>query len=677
MVKYRDRLLVVLALVSLLLSCTPYDIDRIVCGGHGQCPTGWHCDLEPDQSLGETAVCVPGEATSAGVGVSVQKIHIPAMGVSVGLMGALHTFRSGFAGVQEAINEDVLGFPLLSGAQTRDDGSASSRVRPGGESLYSPEERQYVPKAERPVVQLIAPSLAARSPADIGVGVEPTSTISLGHWNCGGGDELFLDNSVETFSAGSTWQAGSVFEEPSLVDGPRMPVLPNPEGPNMTAGRVLILPGETLRLQAPNRSLDPLAQDVVLALGSNFNRSNRPDCGETICNDQIDNDGDGKVDCMDADCEGRPGPPGSELICRESTCWDGIDNDGNGLVDCEDTESDCRDSDCVGPERGNIAAFPVSEDGSVEISWEELSSSLQFDAFSAEQDLSFMLAWGRTRSRIALDTERGVQSALLSSSQWLVAQTIVLESGQYLLDVDPQREKELPGRVFSVQLGQVGPVAGEAQWSDESGYQVFAVDRFERATIGYQNPLEDYWVTPVDNVIRDVEVDLSDLCRGPAAILVAHCDLYSGADQECTFSGVGTIDNRHPQLHCDNVFPSEEHEAMVRPWQVTCSSFSERPEGVDPTVHRYFFEAVAGTKYQIDVLATQLAMDGDMDVEMVLRNQSGVEQPFQGYGSAQDYCNSDPRMVWECGQTGVYELEVWQGDDENDSGPYKLLIEPL
>ena len=49
------------------------------------------------------------------------------------------------------------------------------------------------------------------------------------------------------------------------------------------------------------------------------------------CNDLYDNDGDGLVDCFDSDCW--------EFIrCfeREEDCKDGIDNDGDGLIDCED-----------------------------------------------------------------------------------------------------------------------------------------------------------------------------------------------------------------------------------------------------------------------------------------------------------------------------------------------------
>ncbi len=51
-----------------------------------------------------------------------------------------------------------------------------------------------------------------------------------------------------------------------------------------------------------------------------------------ICNDGIDNDGDGFIDCDDDDCA-------SEPSCVE-ICNDGIDNDGDGFIDCDDNDCD-------------------------------------------------------------------------------------------------------------------------------------------------------------------------------------------------------------------------------------------------------------------------------------------------------------------------------------------------
>ena len=62
-----------------------------------------------------------------------------------------------------------------------------------------------------------------------------------------------------------------------------------------------------------------------------------------VCNDQIDNDGDRKTDCADRDCRKDPActdggdTGGSEG--KGKTCADGLDNDGDSLIDCDD--SDC------------------------------------------------------------------------------------------------------------------------------------------------------------------------------------------------------------------------------------------------------------------------------------------------------------------------------------------------
>lgn len=64
---------------------------------------------------------------------------------------------------------------------------------------------------------------------------------------------------------------------------------------------------------------------------------NRPE----VCNDGIDNDGDRKVDCADSDCYRDPECPrstGRRLEGIRGTCSDGADNDEDGLVDCADPD---------------------------------------------------------------------------------------------------------------------------------------------------------------------------------------------------------------------------------------------------------------------------------------------------------------------------------------------------
>lgn len=64
---------------------------------------------------------------------------------------------------------------------------------------------------------------------------------------------------------------------------------------------------------------------------------------ETQCTDGVDNDGDGLVDCADADCFDDPYcQAGGREERSDAACSDWIDNDGDGAIDCED-------QDCHGP----------------------------------------------------------------------------------------------------------------------------------------------------------------------------------------------------------------------------------------------------------------------------------------------------------------------------------------
>jgi len=111
---------------------------------------------------------------------------------------------------------------------------------------------------------------------------------------------------------------------------------------------------------------------------------------ETQCDDGIDNDGDGLVDCADSDCQNDPvcGVCGNGIVeageqCDDGNvtigdgcddrcmlevspeiCNDGIDNDLDGLVDCADT--DCAsDPACGSPMCGNgiVEAGEECDDG--------------------------------------------------------------------------------------------------------------------------------------------------------------------------------------------------------------------------------------------------------------------------------------------------------------------------
>ncbi|MGH7885744.1 MAG: hypothetical protein ACRENO_08635, partial [Thermodesulfobacteriota bacterium] len=74
---------------------------------------------------------------------------------------------------------------------------------------------------------------------------------------------------------------------------------------------------------------------------------------ETDCTNSIDDDGDGDLDCADADCAA---DPACELP-NETTCDDTLDNDGDGLPDCLDSDCDL-DPAC---ETGNVECSDLAD----------------------------------------------------------------------------------------------------------------------------------------------------------------------------------------------------------------------------------------------------------------------------------------------------------------------------
>ncbi len=64
---------------------------------------------------------------------------------------------------------------------------------------------------------------------------------------------------------------------------------------------------------------------------------------EVDCENEVDDDGDGLVDCLDPDCSFTPN-------CASEICGDGIDNEGDGLTDCLDPDCDAElscDTSCA------------------------------------------------------------------------------------------------------------------------------------------------------------------------------------------------------------------------------------------------------------------------------------------------------------------------------------------
>jgi hypothetical protein len=83
--------------------------------------------------------------------------------------------------------------------------------------------------------------------------------------------------------------------------------------------------------------LDQKGDYLSLRIGANFDPE-----GE-ICDNGVDDDEDGLVDCDDESCSTDP-------ACMETVCNDGIDDDEDGLVDCDDP--DCENNwRCMMPKK--------------------------------------------------------------------------------------------------------------------------------------------------------------------------------------------------------------------------------------------------------------------------------------------------------------------------------------
>jgi hypothetical protein len=83
-----------------------------------------------------------------------------------------------------------------------------------------------------------------------------------------------------------------------------------------------------VRCEGPGVCPELVCDDNVDNDGDGLTDSDDPDCAEMICDDALDNDGDGLVDCDDPDCDSSGD---CELICD-----DNVDNDGDGVTDCVD-----------------------------------------------------------------------------------------------------------------------------------------------------------------------------------------------------------------------------------------------------------------------------------------------------------------------------------------------------
>jgi hypothetical protein len=95
--------------------------------------------------------------------------------------------------------------------------------------------------------------------------------------------------------------------------------------------------------------LDPTCDGRVCGTGCTCKDLGK---SESLCSDGMDNDGDGKIDCLDPDCNGGACAKGCTCVVdggvSETDCTDGVDNDGDGKIDCLDP--DCVGRFCTPPE---------------------------------------------------------------------------------------------------------------------------------------------------------------------------------------------------------------------------------------------------------------------------------------------------------------------------------------
>jgi len=73
-------------------------------------------------------------------------------------------------------------------------------------------------------------------------------------------------------------------------------------------------------------------------------------CPSEVCDDRIDNDGDGAIDCVDPDCEGNP-------ACPTEMCGNCLDDDGDGFIDYEDADC-CDDTANLGLRKMSVRTKP-------------------------------------------------------------------------------------------------------------------------------------------------------------------------------------------------------------------------------------------------------------------------------------------------------------------------------
>jgi len=195
-----------------------------------------------------------------------------------------------------------------------------------------------------PIVPAAAQSSFVRGDCNVDQNIDISDPVFLLGVLFSGGTPSSCADACDGNDDGSLDIADAVFGLAFLFSGGSAPAAPYPNcgtDPTADATPCASYPGCA--------TTETICNDLVDNDGDGATDCDDPDClgaffclPETICDDGADNDGDGFTDCDDLDCVG------TAACTPESICDDGVDNDGDGFTDCDDF--DCTGAPACTPE---------------------------------------------------------------------------------------------------------------------------------------------------------------------------------------------------------------------------------------------------------------------------------------------------------------------------------------
>ncbi|MCB2182565.1 MAG: hypothetical protein KQH63_11095 [Desulfobulbaceae bacterium] len=172
------------------------------------------------------------------------------------------------------------------------------------------------------------------------VGTDTTTTVNLLDWKDGPSPLLWSANWNDLLDLNPADPTDTVKDGLSYVEG--MPLTPDLDvylfikgeyKPTVVYNAILHLEYEDPAVTSQEELCDDGIDNDLDGLIDCGDIDDCPDswCPETSCGDSLDNDEDGYIDCFDPDCLTMSGCETGAEICN-----DGIDNDGDYLIDCAD-----------------------------------------------------------------------------------------------------------------------------------------------------------------------------------------------------------------------------------------------------------------------------------------------------------------------------------------------------